>query len=176
MYCYRSLHDLDKALLDADVLLRINPNCFEALCVRGIIYKLRGKYNEAYLDLKRSLDIKPDLAESSIEFCHSDMTHIDYDAFQDIRLLDEGGFGEIFQATSINDLGKQIKVALKYLKSSKDFSIDIANEIHERGLIHRDLHSKNILICENGDQELTKIGDLGLATFANELTSKNKIY
>ncbi|CAG8542681.1 35592_t:CDS:2 [Racocetra persica] len=104
-----------------------------------------------------------------------------YDEFQDIRLLDEGGFGEIFQATWITALGKEIKYAeggnlLDNLsKSYKDIlwkerlarlqSIIIGLlQIHERGLIHRDLHSKNILICKNGDKEFIKIGDLGLAT------------
>ncbi|CAG8704834.1 25758_t:CDS:2 [Gigaspora margarita] len=123
----------------------------------------------------------------------------DYPSFlPNIRHLNVGGFGDIFEATYANLLGEKGKFALKYLKSSKGYSTDIVDElisheitysddyilkyygltqdlelnktfivmyltqIHEHGLIHRDLHSKNILICKNGDQELIKIGDLGL--------------
>ncbi|CAG8749916.1 12942_t:CDS:2, partial [Gigaspora rosea] len=54
---------------------------------------------------------------------------IPYNELQDIKVLNEGGFGEIFQATWVNNLGVERKVALKYLKSSKDLSVYIANEL-----------------------------------------------
>ncbi|KAF0558624.1 serine/threonine protein kinase [Gigaspora margarita] len=54
---------------------------------------------------------------------------IPYNELQDIKVLNEGGFGKIFQATWVNNLKVERKVALKYLKSSKGFSINIANEL-----------------------------------------------
>ncbi|CAG8500887.1 6575_t:CDS:2 [Dentiscutata heterogama] len=58
-----------------------------------------------------------------------DLRYIYYDEFQDIKPLNEGGFGKIFQATWVNGLGEKNIVALKHLKSSKDLSIDIVNEV-----------------------------------------------
>src|SRR5688572_10075136 len=46
------------------------------------------------------------------------------------------------------------------------------DHIHKQGIIHRDLHSKNIL-CENDD---AVISDLGISKSAMESTGDNKIY
>ncbi|CAG8469767.1 19014_t:CDS:2 [Dentiscutata erythropus] len=54
---------------------------------------------------------------------------IPYNELQNIRILNEGGFGKIYQAIWVNKLGVERKVALKYLKSSKGYSIDIVNEL-----------------------------------------------
>ncbi|KAF0558623.1 serine/threonine protein kinase [Gigaspora margarita] len=99
------------------------------------------KYHEAYLDLKKSLDIKPDYGSAVLEFAivkrindgHYESkgirSLIPYNELQGIKVLNEGGFGKIFKATWVNNLGVKRKVALKYLKSSKGLSVDIANEL-----------------------------------------------
>jgi serine/threonine protein kinase len=52
--------------------------------------------------------------------------------------------------------------------------------IHEKGFIHRDFHSGNILIeiIENGSCKMDQylIGDLGLSQPANNTLSNNEIY
>ncbi|CAG8456994.1 13113_t:CDS:2 [Racocetra fulgida] len=190
MTCYKLLGEIDKASLDANILLKINPNCPVALHARGGINKLKGKYDDAYLDFKKSLDIMPDFGDAKLNCAlvkrnidghiesMGNIPFISYNEIRDIRPLNgDGGFGEIFQATWVNYLGEEKKVALKYLRTSKGYSINIINEIHEHKLIHRDLHSKNILICKNGGQELTKIGDLGLTRLIDDVPiSENKIY
>ncbi|CAG8857060.1 22640_t:CDS:1, partial [Gigaspora margarita] len=108
--------------------------------VRGEIYKMMGKYHEAYNDLERSLEIRPDFAHTALNFTivkriinsHNEskgnIKLIGYNDFQNIRHLDVGGFGEIFEATYVSLLGEKGKFALKYLKSSKGYSIDIVDE------------------------------------------------
>ncbi|CAG8599498.1 7558_t:CDS:2, partial [Cetraspora pellucida] len=190
--CYIILDNFNGALSDFNRILEIIPNDAYALMYRGVIYIKLGKREEALSNLNNSLKIEPGNAEAlvyrgliyielsrydeasfdlNIEF-NGNRLIIPYNELQDIRILNEGGFGKIYQAIWVNKLGVERKVALKYLKSSKGYSVDIINEIHEHGLIHRDLHSKNILICKNGDQELIKIGDFGLTTFANVPESK----
>ncbi|CAG8466076.1 33016_t:CDS:2 [Racocetra persica] len=54
---------------------------------------------------------------------------IPFNEIHNIKPLNGGGFGEIFQATWVNNLGKEKKVALKYLRTSKGFSKNIINEV-----------------------------------------------
>ncbi|KAF0378925.1 serine/threonine protein kinase [Gigaspora margarita] len=61
-----------------------------------------------------------------------------YNNFQNIRHLNVGGFGEIFEATLVNLLGEKIKFALKYLKSSKGYSIDIVDEVISHEITYSD--------------------------------------
>ncbi|CAG8668383.1 5109_t:CDS:1, partial [Racocetra fulgida] len=99
-----------------------------------------GEYGKSYSDLEKSLHIRPDFADAALNFAivkriinghnesKGDIPFIHYNLLQDIRHLSGGGFGEIFQANWANDLGEKRKVALKYLKSSKGYSIDVVNE------------------------------------------------
>ncbi|GBC06429.1 hypothetical protein RclHR1_06820008 [Rhizophagus clarus] len=52
--------------------------------------------------------------------------------------------------------------------------------IHDKGFVHRDFHSGNILIdiIKNGSHKVVQylIGDLGLSQLANNTSSNNKIY
>ena len=46
--------------------------------------------------------------------------------------------------------------------------------IHNMDIVHRDIHSGNILIC--GHNGLTDICDLGLSKSATESTNDNEVY
>ncbi|CAG8542519.1 16887_t:CDS:2, partial [Dentiscutata erythropus] len=116
----RRNREIDKASSDADVLLKINPNCPVALHARGGINKLKGKYDDAYLDYKKSLEIKPDFGDAKLK-CALVKRNVDghiesmgnipfivYNEIRDIRLLNgNGGFGDIFKATWVNNLGEK---------------------------------------------------------------------
>ncbi|KAF0508337.1 serine/threonine protein kinase [Gigaspora margarita] len=57
--------------------------------------------------------------------------YIDYDQIHDIRPIGkEGGFGQVFQATWINKHDSK-KIALKCLKHSRDFSMELLKESGE---------------------------------------------
>ncbi|CAG8776506.1 24302_t:CDS:2, partial [Gigaspora margarita] len=126
----------------------------------GIIYKKMGKYDEAYSYLKKSLEINPDYVEAKLNFeimdkvmrVHDESVHdesfngtgyIDYDQIHDIRPIGkEGGFGKVFQATWTNKHDSK-KIALKCLKHSRDFSMELLKEIIPFKLITR--HNNYIL-------------------------------
>ncbi|GBB91904.1 hypothetical protein RclHR1_19340003 [Rhizophagus clarus] len=50
------------------------------------------------------------------------------------------------------------------------------HSIHKENIIHRDIHSGNILLKKNDSGNLWKIGDLGLSQPENNILNKDKIY
>ncbi|GES91789.1 kinase-like domain-containing protein [Rhizophagus clarus] len=114
------------------------------------------------------------------------------------RKIGEGGFSIIYKATWSDGI-KETDVALKKLSNSQNmskyffnelrslsrFTDDFSNEIiiknilsglqriHLNNLIHRDLHSGNVLLKSN---YYWQIGDFGLSQPANNTSSNNEIY
>ncbi|CAG8597358.1 14296_t:CDS:2, partial [Cetraspora pellucida] len=110
--------EIEKAYSDANIVLKINPNCPIALHTRGTINKLKGKYDDTYLDFKKSLDIKPDFGVAKLN-CLLVKRNIDghIESMGTIRFI------------CFNEIHDRMEVALKYLRASKGYSINIINEV-----------------------------------------------
>lgn len=88
-----------------------------------------------------------------------------------IHEIDENGDGQIFICMDYYD-GQTLKDKIKHSPLKIEEAIEIAiqvaeglNEAHEKGIVHRDIKSANIMITSRGQ---TKIMDFGLAKLAGK--------
>ncbi|CAI2194638.1 15030_t:CDS:2, partial [Funneliformis geosporum] len=105
--------------------------------------------------------------------------------FTNIKYLAEGGFSKIYTVPA----RRKKKVVLKVLNNSQNITLkflqEIANHnlaintkfirlnyIHQRGLVHGDLHSGNIL----NENSISYITDLGLSRSIDSQVETEKIY
>lgn len=56
---YHNLGKLDETINDYNIILRINPNEYETLTNRGVVYAEKGDYEKAIRDFKQALIINP---------------------------------------------------------------------------------------------------------------------
>ncbi|CAG8612656.1 8003_t:CDS:2, partial [Cetraspora pellucida] len=134
------------ALSNLNKSLEIEPENASALSYRGKTNKMLGKFDEAISDFKKSLEIEKN--PLVLTDYHNQLQNV-------VPLEKEGGFGTIYQATLINN---SKKVALKRLKSSSDFTMELINEVipyeilkHEDYILQfygltRELDSRDIFI------------------------------
>ncbi|CAI2183389.1 15183_t:CDS:2 [Funneliformis geosporum] len=103
------------------------------------------------------------------------MEWIPYSQFTNLKKIAEGGFGVVYRAIkNQNEI-----VALKRIKDSQNIYRDISRglrEIHEKNVIHRDLHSGNILLKTRRNDRKWYIGDLGLSQPVDNTPLNNEIY
>ncbi|GBB98853.1 hypothetical protein RclHR1_03340014 [Rhizophagus clarus] len=101
---------------------------------------------------------------------------VPYDKFENIELVGEGGFIKIYKATWVGcqisyraqDVDFIILIGVQRMWKLEDI-IDGLAKIHKVNVIHRDLHSGNILL----NDFYAKICDLGTSKSATELTDDN---
>jgi tetratricopeptide (TPR) repeat protein len=69
IYFYRGLAyanqcNYDRAIIDYDQAILLNPNCAEAYCGRGVVFADIGEYDRAIADYNQAIQLKPNYAEA----------------------------------------------------------------------------------------------------------------
>ncbi|CAI2172028.1 3991_t:CDS:2, partial [Funneliformis geosporum] len=109
---------------------------------------------------------------------HSIIKWIPFSQITNLQQIAEGGFGMVYKAKYLGVMPKVKDNSGSYFEYiNETVAIKRLETIHNKELIHRDVHSGNILFVEQNDYRYQwQIGDLGLSQPANNTSLNNEIY
>lgn len=151
----RPLYDLeeyDEVSLYCDKALKLNPNYFEALIMRGNVLDLSGKINAAKKDYLKAIEIKPSDFEGyyqlSILFINNNQLDSAITIINDFIKIDPTNYKMLLQQAKLSVANNEMTKALEQSASiTKTFS-DLPDAFFLLGYLQDSIGKKNEA-CEN---------------------------